>query len=110
MTILKLTDNIDLNNLGDWFVDDTVIHQIGMNFGMLNYYYATDRMIMSQEANRWAIFNMEGLPFHQLCYNSSVTSGKIHRYLNENGNESAFVLDEFHHMSPLHMLTILCSH
>ena len=49
---------------------------------------------------------MDHAPFHELCYNPSVTTNQINDYLSQHGNDSALAVDAAHGMSPLHMLSM----
>ena len=49
---------------------------------------------------------MDESPFQHLCYNSFVTVKQINDHLNENGNESAIVIEAIRGISPLHMLSM----
>ena len=57
--------------------------------------------------NEWLIHHMdEEMPFHKLCYNSSITTKDINKHLIEHGNNSALVTEMIHGMNPLHMLSM----
>jgi hypothetical protein len=112
LRVMILPRNIDVNNFGEDIINETIIQQIAEQAS-----YAADEVEEDDEddcseihcrTDDWIflISHMDEMPFHKLCYDSSVNTQKINDYINEHGNNSALQIEAIHGMSPLHMLSM----
>ena len=117
LRLLILPNDIDLDNVGEGIINETVIYQIAKNAGVeyerasvvTNFgYRITEESI--RRVNEWLIHHMDEAPFHKLCYNSSIATKHLNDCLNEHDTDSALVIDTFHGMTPLHMLSMNPQH
>ena len=100
---------------GEDIINETIIQQIAE----LASYVANETEEDDEDAendcseincrtNDWIflITRMDEMPFHKLCYDSSVNTQKINDYINKHGNNSALQIEAIHGMTPLHMLSM----
>eukprot|EP01083_Nonionella_stella_P016301 45547_1 len=104
LRLLILPNGIDLDNPGEGIIEETGMEQVMI----LAYYTDTsgDDDMSDLDISEWLIYYMDEWPFHKLCYKSSINTQKINNFINAYGKNSALEIEEFHGMTPLHMLSM----
>eukprot|EP01083_Nonionella_stella_P255253 876340_1 len=73
-----LPNCIDLQNIGLVFIH-TYLLQLAISAGVIEGYISSDAN-EQQHVHNWLIHHMDAVPFHKICYDSSVNTQTIHDY------------------------------
>ncbi len=108
MRLLILPKDIDLTQDGMMTLNGTAIYQIAQTAGVEydnsngdDAYKESKRRV-----NEWFYHHMDEVPFHKLCYNTSIKTNDINTYLTDNSTTSVLAIDPHHGMTPLHILSM----
>eukprot|EP01083_Nonionella_stella_P208374 756241_1 len=82
LRLLILPDGIDLSKVGKNIISSTALERIASDNGV-EYKWGDGRVTDHSNflVNKWLIHHKDNMPFHKLCYDSSVTAQKINDHL-----------------------------